>query len=150
MNEESYAESIKANRSKEELLNKLNNENPILNNKITELENLINQKNNELNNLRIKLNNNNNNQILNINPGEQIIAVNFVSIGHDIQKPIACKNTDIISRLEEKVYNEYPEYKEKNTYLTVNGKMIKRFKSVEQNEIKDGNSIIVNIYEDEQ
>ena len=81
-----------------------------------------------------------------INPGENIIAINFETINQDIKKPMACKNTDIISRLEEKVYNEYPEYKEHNTYLTVNGNLIKRFKSLEENGIKDGNIILVNIY----
>ena len=132
----------------EELINSLNNEKKSLNNRIKEIENLINSKNNELNNLRARLNNNNN-TILNINPGEQIIAVNFVSLSQDIHKPIACKNTDIVSRLEEKLYNEYNEYKEKNTYLTVNGKMVKRFKTVEENGIKDGNTLIVNIFDDE-
>ena len=132
----------------EELINSLINEKQTLNNRIRELENLITLKNNELNNLRTRLNNNNN-PILNINPGEQIIAINFESINQDIRKPMACKNTDIISRLEEKLYNDYPQYKDKNTFLTVNGKIVKRFKTVDENEIIDGNSIIVNIYDDE-
>ena len=115
-------------------------------NKIKELEKLINQKNNELNNLKTKLINND--SITFINPGERIIAVNFTSPTQEIQFPMACKNTDIISRLEEKLYNEYPKYKDYNTYLTVNGNVIKRFKSLEENGIKNGNSIIVNIYDE--
>ena len=61
---------------------------------------------------------------------------------------MACKNTDIIARLEEKLYNEYPKYKDYNTYLTVNGNVIKRFKTLDENGIKNGNSIIVNIYDE--
>ena len=115
-------------------------------NKIKELEKLINQKNNELNNLKTKLINND--SITFINPGERIFAVSFLSTAQDIQFPMACKNTDIIARLEEKLYNEYPKYKEYNTYLTVNGNIIKRFKSIDENGIKNGNSIIVNIYDE--
>ena len=130
----------------EELINSLNNEKESLNNRIKEIENLINFKNNELYNLRARLNNNN--TILNINPGEQIIAVNFVSLSQDIHKPIACKNTDIVSRLEESLYNDYPKYKDLNTYLTVNGNVIKRFKTIDENKIKDGNTIIINTYDE--
>ena len=61
---------------------------------------------------------------------------------------MACKNTDIISRLEEKLYDEYPEFKEFNTYLMVNGNLVKRFKTLDENGIKNGNSIIVNIYDE--
>ena len=82
-----------------------------------------------------------------IKPGEKNIAVNFTSPKQDIQFPMACKNTDIFVRLEEKLYNEYPKYKDYNTYLTVNGNLIKRFKSLEENGIENGNSIIVNIYD---
>jgi hypothetical protein len=65
-----------------------------------------------------------------------------------MQIPMACKNTDTIARLEEKVYNEYPKYKDCNTYLTVNGNVIKRFKTLDENGIKNYNSIIVHTYDE--
>ena len=102
-------------------------------------------KDKELNNLKEKLITNDD-SLSHIKPGEKIIAVNF-SLNKEIQKPMACKNTDIISRLEEKLYNEYPQYKEYNTYLTVNGNLIKRFKTLDENGIKDGNIILVNRYD---
>ncbi len=70
-----------------------------------------------------------------------------MSVSHDILYPINCKNNDTIVKLEEEVYNEYPKYKEYNTYLTCNGNILKRFKNIEENGIKKGNAIIVNIYE---
>ena len=70
-----------------------------------------------------------------------------MSVSHDILYPITCKNNDTIVKLEEEVYNEYPKYKEYNTYLTCNGNILKRFKTIEENGIKKGNAIIVNIYE---
>ena len=125
------------------LYEKNTNEN---NNKINDLKKLINIKDNELNNLKLKLINND--SIFYHQPREKSIAFNFLSVNQKINKPMTCKNTDIISRLEEKLYNEYPQYKDYNTYLTCNGKFVKRFKSLDENGIKDGNSIIVNIYDE--
>ena len=113
--------------------------------KIKELEELIKLKNLEINNLK---NNNDKNEITTIKSGEKIIAIFFTSTHQDIHRPIPCKNTDVFVKIEEKIYNEYPKYKDYNTYLTVNGNIIKRFKTLEENGIKDGNTIIVNIYDE--
>ena len=56
-------------------------------------------------------------------------------------------SNDTIVKFEELFYNEYPEYKEHNTYLTVNGNPVKRFKTIEENGIKQGNAIIVDVYD---
>ena len=124
-----------------------------LNNKIifyeknnNENSNKVKQLESELNDLKSQLNNND--SLSHIKPGEKIIAINF-SLNKEIQKPIACKNTDIIARLEEKLYNEYPKFKDYNNNLAVNGKIIKRFKTLDENGIKDGDSIIVNTIYDE-
>jgi hypothetical protein len=106
------------------------------------LEEIINLKNIEINSLK------NNNEITYIKPGEKIIAIFFTSNRQDIQRPISCKNTDTFVKIEEQIYNEYPKYKEYNTYLTVNGNIIDRFKTLNENGIKDGNIIIVNIYDE--
>ena len=42
-----------------------------------------------------------------------------------------------------------PKYKEYNTYLTANGSTVKRFKTIEENKIKKGNTIIINRYDSE-
>ena len=122
---------------------KNNNENS---NKVKQLINILRIKERELNDLKSQLTNND--SLSHIKPGEKIIAINF-TLNKEIQKPIACKNTDIIARLEEKIYNEYPKFKDYNNNLAVNGKIIKRFKSLDENGIKDGDTIIVNIIYDE-
>ena len=71
-----------------------------------------------------------------------------MSVDQSIHYPIICKDNDSIAKLEEEVYNEYPKYKEYNTFLTVNGKIIKRFKTIKENGIKKGNAIIVNVIEE--
>jgi len=82
-----------------------------------------------------------------INPGEEVMAVNFTSCENDINCPMPCKNTTLVSRLEEKLYNDYPRYKDFPTYLTVNGTIVSRFKTLEENGIKNGNTIIVKRYD---
>ena len=111
---------------------------------IKELEKQINSKNHEINNLK-ENNDKNKNKITSIKSGEDIIAICFISIDQNIHRPISCKKTDILVKIEEKIYHEYPEYKDYNTYLTVNKNVINRFKTLEENGIKDGNTIIVNI-----
>ena len=82
-----------------------------------------------------------------INPGEKILAIQFNSIDQKVNKAIACKNTDVFVRIEEILYEDYPEYKDVNTYFTVGGKIIKRFKSIQENDIKYSDIILLNIYE---
>ena len=110
--------------------------------KIKDLEETINIKNLEINDLK-----NNNNGITYIKPGERVIAIFFTSDRQIIHRPISCKNTDTFVDVEKQIYNEYPKYKEFNTYLTVNGNLIKRFKTLNENGIKDGNTVIVNVYD---
>jgi len=84
--------------------------------------------------------------IQSINPGEKIIGINFVSMGNqDIgHYNIVCKNTDIFIRLEERLYNDYPHFKDYETYFTVNTRRIKRFKTLDENNIQ--NNDVVNVF----
>ena len=70
-----------------------------------------------------------------------------MSIDQEINYPINCNVNDSIVKLEEEVYNKYPKFKDYNTYLTINGNQIKRFKTFGENGIKKNNTIIVNIIE---
>ena len=75
--------------------------------------------------------------------GEKIISVNFMTIGNqDIMNySMPCKKSDLFVELEGKLYEDFPKYKNYNTYFEVNTRRIKRFKSIEENNIK-GNDII--------
>ena len=116
-------------------------------NKIKKLENELNKKNKEIQqlleknkNIKVKF------KISSINPGEEIIGLNFVSMGNqDIgHYNLVCKNVDLFVRLEERLYEDFPQFKEYETYFEVNGKRIKRFKTLEQNNIKTND--IINIF----
>ena len=75
------------------------------------------------------------------------MAIQFISTDSKVNLPLPCKNTDIFVRLEEQLYNEYPEYKDVNTFFTINGNTIKRFKTLDENNIKNTNVILLNIYD---
>ena len=130
-----------------DLNNKLNsfiNTNNELNNKIETLEKDLNSKNIELKDLKNKLNGS---SLENCKPGEKIIVAHFISTDQKINYAIACKNTDTFVKIEEELYNEFPEYREENTYFTLGGFLIKRFKTIEQNNIKNHDKLILNVYE---
>ena len=125
----------KQNKKIKDLENQLNNNN---NNIIKSLENEIKLKNKEINELKLKLKNINlNKNIINIDK-ESIKCVYFTSMDQKIHYPIPCLSTDIFAEIEEKLYKEYPEYRETNNFFIANGKEILRFKSISDNNIGNG------------
>ena len=76
--------------------------------------------------------------------GEKLISVIFSSFDEKIHYSVICKNTEKFNRLEEKLYDDYPEYSETENYFTANGIIISKFKSLEQNKIKNSDVIILN------
>ena len=85
------------------------------------------------------------NQGIIYNPGDRIISVNFVSMGNqDIMNySIACKSSDLFVRLEEKLYADFPQFKEYETFFEVKAKRIKRFKTLEENKINNNDVISI-------
>ncbi len=139
--------------------NNLKNINKKLNEEITSLKQYkeqikllkyqINKKNIEIQNYQLNNNYKDDIGITSIKPGEVVLAISFVSMGNqDIgHYAVVCKNTDLFVRLEEKLYNEYPQFKNYETYFEVKTKRIKRFKTLDENKIKNGDIINVFIVE---
>ena len=119
------------------LKNKINSSN------INELQKLLDLKNKEIEELKLI-----NDPLYNRKPGEKIFSINFTSIDQKIANySISCKNTDIFVRLEEQLYEDYPEYKDKETYFIKNGDKIKRFKSLYENNIKKNDILMLYTYD---
>jgi len=57
---------------------------------------------------------------------------------------LICKNTDLFITLEERLYKEFPKFKNYDTYFQVNTRKIKRFKTLDENGIK--NNDIINVF----
>ena len=106
-------------------------------------------KNQEIIQLYSRINNNNSNKEKCLT-GDNIISVGFISVNKKIQNyNRAYKDTEIFARIEEELYNEYQEFKDKETCLMLNDNKIKRFKTLKENNIKNGDVIQIHIYEDE-
>ena len=75
---------------------------------------------------------------------EKMISVIFTSDDQKIHFSVICKNTEKFIRLEEKLYNDYPEYSETNNYFVVNGNRIQKFKTLDENNIRNSDIIILN------
>ena len=119
------------------LKNKINSSN------INELQKLLDLKNKEIEELKLI-----NDPLYNRKPGEKIFSINFTSIDQKIANySITCKNTDIFVRIEEQLYEDYPEYKDKETYFIKNGDKIKRFKSLDENNIKKNDVLMLYTYD---
>ena len=118
------------------LQSKLNEYNNIINN----YQNKLNQKELELNNLKSQLNNINSNNLSdndNIKLNE-MMCVNFISMDQKVHFAIACLKKNTFAEVEEKLYQQYPEYRETNNNFIANGKEVLRFKTIEENKIGTG------------
>ena len=62
---------------------------------------------------------------------------------------IICKNTDLFVRLEEKLYQDYPRFKDFEIYFQVGARKINRFKTIEENNIKNNDVISVFIVDND-
>ena len=74
---------------------------------------------------------------INVNPG-QIMAVNFISTDSKIHFAVPCFDYNTFAEVEEKLYKQFPEYRETNNSFLVNGSEVLRFKTIKQNKIGNG------------
>ena len=122
-----------------ELQNKLNNYNNTinnLNNDINNYRNIISKKDIELNNYKSQLNNTNiQNNNFNFN---DIMCVQFISSDQNVHYAATCLKTNTFAEVEEKLYKQYPQYRETNNTFLANGMQVLRFKTIDENKIGNG------------
>ena len=105
----------------DELQDQLNNYNNTinnLNNDINNYKNIILQKELELNNIKSQLNNNIPKNKVDFN---DIMCVNFISSDKNIHFAASCLKTNTFAEIEEKLYKQYPQYRETNNNFLANG-----------------------------
>ena len=107
-------------------------------NKIHLLENQIKQKDEEINKLKEQFKKKKID--LNRYMKDEIICVTFQNPNFTFSVP--CVKEDIFAEIEEKLYQEYNELRETDNYFICNGNKVKRFKNIEENNIKNNNIVL--------
>ena len=96
------------------------------------------QKDNEILNLKNQLLQNNNMK----NPEMFNMIVYFQSQDQEINNvAIKCLSSDTFAEIEEKVYKKFPNFRNTNNTPICNGRIILRFKTLSENNIKDENIV---------
>ena len=128
-------------------LNELKNENKLLIDKNNDLQNINNEYKSKIKKLESEKDKKNDKKQLNsFKNSDKIMSVNFVSIGimDIVHYSLVCKDTDLFVRLEERLYEDFPQFKNYDNYFEVNGKRILRFKTLAENGIENNN--IINVF----
>ena len=76
---------------------------------------------------------------------EQMIALNFISTDSTLHYAIPCLNKDLFVDVEKKLYDKFPEYKERNNNFLSQGKIVLKFKTVGENQLESGIPIIMQV-----
>ena len=123
----------KYKKENEEMKNKIN----LLTIENMKLKNDLSNANEIISNFN-RNNQQNNNNMVNI---DDIIVIQFISTDQKINCAIKTLKTDTFVKVEEKLYQKYPEYRETNNNFIFKGKIILKFKTVFENNIQDGDKI---------
>ena len=78
---------------------------------------------------------------------DEEINVNITTSDQSINISIKCQKNDKFKVLENKLYEKYPDLKNKKHYYICNGNMIDIEKTIEQNKIIDNDNILYNNFE---
>ena len=115
------------------------------NTQIINLKNDILNKNNQIIKLNQQLQNINlNNKASDVQINlKDIKCVNFISSDQNIKYAVPCSGDTIFAEIEEKLYKEYPIYRETNNTFLANGMEILRFKTINDNKIGTGKPVIL-------
>ena len=71
------------------------------------------------------------------------MSIIFISSDQNIISSLICKNTDNFKFIENKFYEKYSEYKGLDNIFILNGRKIDKNKSLDENEIKNDDIIII-------
>ena len=120
-----------------EIMNKNNQK--LLENK-ENFDNMIYEKEKEIKELKQRLSR----FPFELNEGEKLMSLVFISVDQKFHCSIICKNSDKFNHIENKLYEDYPEYSEFDNIFTVNGNKIIKSKNLDENKIRHNDVIILN------
>ena len=66
----------------------------------------------------------------------------------NIHFPIPCNDSYSFSKIESKLFEEFPELKSKNIYYLAKGNKVDKTATLEQNKIENSDTILINYIDD--
>ena len=69
------------------------------------------------------------------------LLILFLQIDQNVHFSIPCLKTNTFAEVEEKLYKQYPQYRETNNTFLANGMQVLRFKTIDENKIGNGLSV---------
>ena len=81
-----------------------------------------------------------------VNIEKEKITIHFLSVDQFINHTISCFNTDIFSDIEEVLFEKYPQMKFRDNIYLYDGITLEesnKMKTLEENQIKDGVTILI-------
>ena len=100
----------------------------------------IQSKDNEIKELKLKMP-----YILENN--EKLMTIIFISLDQKIHYSFICKNSDKFNKIENLLYEKYPEFLDYENYFTVNGNKINKYRTIEENKINNSDIIVLTKFE---
>ena len=70
-------------------------------------------------------------------------CVAFITTDSSLFYAIPCNGNSTFAEIEEKLYKEYPEYRETNNTFLANGTEILRFKTINENKVGTGKPVML-------
>ena len=140
LNNETYLDNDKI------LNDKINNISPHNNDiNINSIENTISQTSN---NNQVKDNEKNIiEKKLILSDSKNAIVLKFYSVDQSLKYSVKCERTDIFNTIVNQIFEREPQCKDFNFYFICNGRAILIFKDIKGNNLKDGDTIILNTFE---
>ena len=113
------------------------------------LQDQIHKRDNELKELKSKLENT---KIIDdpVIHESDMATVYFTSSDRTVNYAVPCLKSTVFAEIEEKLYKEYPEYRESNNFFIANGNQVLRFKTIEDNKIGNGKPVILMLPQDNE
>ena len=108
-------------------------------NMIQKLNDLIKMKDKTINDLQLQLQNSGNkNKNVNFN---DIMVINFITGDQRLSCGIQCLKTETFAEVEERLYQQYSKYREKNNTFLAKGTVVLRFKKISENKIQNQDKV---------
>ena len=132
----------KAPQNQEIIFDKITNNDKVNNNDKININKIADNTDNKYE----KINNNNNNK----DKKRDIIGIKFISLDQSVDCLISCRISNYFLEVEKKLYKKYPHLMKKSLLFLMNGYIIDKTITIEENKITHGSIILIVENEEEE